>query len=50
MKLPLHFHKGNAMSWAMLSHSHQNPSLTLITTPCLDHPEGTKPRADTAVH
>lgn len=29
VELPLHFHEGNAMSWAMLSHSHQNPSLTL---------------------
>lgn len=36
------------MSWAMLSHSHQNPSLTL-PTPCLDHPQGTKPRADIAL-
>lgn len=30
VKLPLHFQEGNSMSWAMLSHSHQNPSLTLI--------------------
>lgn len=48
VKLPLHFHEGNAMSWAMLSHSHQNPSITL-PTPCLDHPQGTKPRADIAL-
>lgn len=49
VKLPLHLHEGNAMSWAMLSHSHQNPSLTLTATPGLDHPQENKPRADIAL-